>query len=95
MNKQPKYPKNMRLVDPQSSVWMIGRSEKILSLLGTEPQFTGYQAGNLVTISTELTQNNLLHVTTTLKIKQKKISEIAMCADILRNKNSENKCTHI
>jgi hypothetical protein len=56
LNKQPKYPKNMRLVDPQSWVWMIGRRDKILPLSGMEPQFTGYQTGILVTISTELTR---------------------------------------
>ena len=49
---------NMRLVDPQSWVWMVWRTDKILPRLGVEPQFTGYQAGILVTISTELHRKN-------------------------------------
>ena len=48
LNKKHKYPTNMRVVDPQSWVWMIWRSDNILPQLGLEPQFTGYQAGILL-----------------------------------------------
>jgi len=37
----------------------------------------------------------LSHETTKLKIKQTKINEIVMSADILGNKNSEKTCTYI
>ena len=37
----------------------------------------------------------LLYETTTLKIKQTKIGDIVMSADILRNTNSQKKCTYI